>query len=174
MVRRFSESHMENVLLRDSHVISITHGKLRDVPSVDYLLFSADERDLAEENIMTLGQYVNSPYIRDNFRDHGDRQNWRDRMCKKYTWFHDYYNTNAYKSNSLLAVSLALDKISSAYIGKNRRKLRELLKREEDMRSEPYDDFTLTQKRTYIRRVKQVVYDVLVFLSSQSPASSPH
>lgn len=174
MGKKLSLNGMERILLRDHHIKAIKHDKPKEVPEINSALFAPPDREGDNERIECLKEFLDSPYIIDDFgiggEDHDLRREWRQQMEDRYTWFRDYYLTNALKINRILEASTSLRHLQLDYIGTNKRKFKELVGRKQALSNKKYDpSMNLNERIRYVKGLKDLVYDVLIFLSEQRP-----
>jgi len=165
-------SQMESILLEDEHIVAIHHSEKWELPEIDHSIFGPNNRESRNVNIGALEEYLNSPCIEDNFNYHGDRRNWRDQMKANYHWFTDIYSNNALRVNRISVAISVFQVINLYYSGTMPDELAELTRPIYNILKEPYDSKTAQEKIEHIKYFKNLIYNAVVFLSQQSPASS--
>lgn len=159
---------IEEILKQDPHIKAIHPAEEWDIPEIDYSLFKKENREIQREAIKRLKDYLNGPYIVDDFADHGQRRDWKGQLKETYTGFYDYYKNNAIKINSVHAVRSAMNILRDDYKDENPQEFQMLTEKVINMtfiNFEQYDSKSNQEKIEFAKQVKAEVYKVLKFLS---------
>ncbi len=155
---------LENILRKNHHVVDIILPDNYDRKGIDSSLFN----DNIETFTNILYDFLDMYYVVDKFgKDHRARCEWRKDMEKEYSGFWDYYQKNALKLNSLLAVDSCINIISESYIGHNQEikdKLNGLTSYSHNMLYE-YSGFLTKEKIEKIDNLKHEIYSLLCSLA---------
>ena len=174
MSKRSGISKIEELLLKDSHIVAIHHADDYDIPEINIALWSSEDRESCKIFLNGCIEYLNSPCIEDDFgSNHDARRAWKTDSSRPKK-VKEYYSKNALKYNKFVNISDALYELLRRYDGTNKRKFERLdsaVRKEIPASKDEYDMLATQQKIGVVKNVKDRLYDVLQFLSEQSPPS---
>ena len=158
-------------LLNSDPNIEIMPAENWTIPDVNLGLWQKDYQIHRKNFLDYTVEYLNLPYIKDNFIEHGDRKKWLRDMDEKFAGFEDFYNQNALRYNSQYPISLLMPYPDEQYIGTNKD---DFLKLNHDLNSliipaSEYNRLTSSKRLTHVKYTKNKVYDMLEFLAGQEP-----
>jgi hypothetical protein len=165
MGEELSISQMEQILLEEPHIVAIHQPEEWKIPKIDRRILSYD----SEYNpIDSLEGYLRMRCIEDDFGgNHAARREWKTKMSRKYDWFIDYLMSNALRfGNRIPTIVNDLSILKMTYKGSDQDKF-------QDKCDEIYESFVQPSKSAvaYAKKIQQAIYDLLFFLSEQSPAT---
>ncbi|MBW2978267.1 hypothetical protein KY331_05460 [Candidatus Woesearchaeota archaeon] len=163
--------NIEEILLEDPHVINIHPGETWAFPELDYSLWAEEEREEAKDDLQCLKDFLEAPYIVDDFDNHKARRAWRGEQEEKHKWFNEYYQTNVLKYGATAVRAIApLRYIASGYTGNNKQKLIGLINEAQQMYgpSKEYVKLSTQEKVEFMRELKKKIFKVFEFLGEQS------
>ena len=173
---------LEAILMQDkdfvAHVVAIHPAEKWDLPSLDDIDYSLWNKEIEWKRLALedLYRFLNGPYIEDNFKDNGQRKEWRDGMEAKHDWFYGYYRNNALRTNLMGQVMRsAMNQLMEHYTGAGKKELEALAQaaRQRAMEaSSGYDSKSIKDKIDTSRWVKDAVYQVIMFLYNQGPGTA--
>lgn len=133
-------------------------------------LFATNGEDKARDVFAVgLQNFVNSPYIIDDFKDHSKRREWYYQNVDKFDReFKTAFKDNALKFNKFCQTKGILERyFENYYVGKEKEKFIDLISKVKEMHirsSDKYDEKNIGEKRAYIKEFKNRVINLLDFL----------
>ena len=161
-------SGIEELLLLDQHVVALHRFEHEAFPKIDYSMWRSPIK--AEGEIIDLQTYINSVGIEDDFgSDHSARREWRNSQFDAQ--IQNMMEKDSLRRRGFLHALDHVSEITEGYHGTNKVGLIE--KRDKLLEGMPdnYKVVPTEQKISFVNTVKQRAYNVLQFLSEQSPAS---
>jgi len=166
---------IENILLREEHVVAVHYDAENEIPDIDLSLWSSRRAEYQKRRLSYLEEYLNLPYfIEDDFEDnHPVRRVWREKLESKYNWFSILYEKNALRYNHLVLVAAAINSLDKEYMGSGMEEFSNLKGKLMSIipkYANEYDKMSTRQKIEHIKKIKNEVYSILRFLSEQKPS----
>ena len=160
---------IEGILLAEPHVTGFVREDCR-TPEIDFSMWYSRDRESARKYTGKLIDYLNSPYVEDDFDDHNVRRDWRKQMAKKYPWFHGFYSKNPFRNNRINIAIESVRTLRLGYLGTNKNDLKRLIGGIEEYRTDDsYHHLPNDDKRELVYGLKVNVLLFLAFLGDQSP-----
>jgi hypothetical protein len=160
---------IEAIFLQEPHVTRFVREDCR-TPPIDFSMWYSRDRESARKYTGTLIDYLNSPYVEDDFPDHDTRREWRKQMAKKHPWFHGFYSKNPFRNNRIAVVIESTRALRLGYLGTNKNDLKSLICGIEEHRTDDsYHHLPQDDKREMVYGLKVNVLLLLTFLGYQTP-----
>lgn len=165
---------IDELLHSEAHIIEIKFDEEHKEYSIDYAKFEPSQKTEIERVIKILTNYLKTPSIIDDFKEHDDRRIWRDELCKKYgADFRTQYDKNSLRMNCISAISINLEFFfykKQPYAGDKQEMFYQLT---EDVINAchpkgGYGTKTTQEKLEIVAEIKQEIKELLEFLSAKN------
>lgn len=168
---------IEDILRNEPHILQIIPAQKQTEYAVDYTAFIPTQKRDVEFVIRVLTDYLKSPSIVDDFKDHDERRIWRDIMRQKYgKEFGTYYDENNLRMNNTATISLNLEyffRKRQPYTGYNKETFYQLTENVINACHPKggYAAQTTPEKLDIVAKIKQEIQALLDFLPKQTRAT---
>ena len=168
MTNNGQNSSIEELLLADRHVVALHRFEHEAFPKIDYLMWRSPTK--AEREIIDLQIYIDSIGIEDDFgSDHSARREWRNSQTNGQ--IRNVVEYDSLRRHGFFHAREHVSELTEGYRGTKKDDL--MVKYNNLLKGMPndYKSLPIKQKLDFVNTVKQRSYDVIQFLSKQSPAS---
>ncbi len=177
MIAELQAQDMERILMEDPHIVRIHPAEIWKSLDISLELWEEPTRESKEKCLKIIKEFLGYPYIEDDFgKDHLQRRDWWERKVKEHgEAFGHFVDKNALRAGyAYFMLGSQFLGINQNYIGTNPQKYQEVLG--EVFKGLPdksiYHLMPTYMKIEVMKDFKLRVYNILEFLSIQSPASS--
>jgi hypothetical protein len=172
-IRTLSEmtfDEIEATLRLDPNVRGFVRPPQRTLPEINLGIWVSARREKIARKLNSLSDYLFFPYLEDHFDDHEKRRAWRNRMCAKYAWFHDFCFKNPTRNNMIGVATGSANELQFGYQGTNYRSLKGhingILAFNESLPS--YNSWPFEAKINRANELKVQIYGLFDFLGEQN------
>jgi len=168
-LKTLSMEDITRTLLQEPHVTRFIREEWES-PEIDFSMWFVSDREVARKYAGKLTDYLNFPYVEDDFKDHQARRDWRKQMAIKHHWFHDFYSKNPFRNNRINVAIESAKVLRFGYYGTNNYDLQSLIVGIEGFRTDgTYHNLAQNDKREIVYGLKANILILLTFLGEQSP-----
>ena len=170
MSRDISREGIEALLREDKHIIGIHKYKHDGFPDIDTSLQRSEQK--AQRVIRNLQDYIDALCIEDDFgTDHAARRRWRDEIGEN-KMVRSTLKNDPLRVNNFQSIYYYVEELLRGYKGPNKGRFQHLSQYMGEDFPDNYGELPFQEKIKVVNRTKKRVYEILRFLSAQSPVSS--